>query len=314
MPTEAPVAPSSPGIDEESRGGAVISARTQKTRTPRSRRAVAVVLVAAVVGAVLGGLGSLLAGPSYSTESHVLWNPAGVQYADETVNADPNLVERQVTDQVDVIMSDAVMGTAADTLGTDVEDLREEISVGVATGSSLMVVTGSGDSATAAADATTAVTDAYVGYLRDNGRAVLNQRADVLQGTIERQTAQLAELDGQLTALNDQLGGLNPTTAAYGAVQGRIDRLATQISDLTTRSADLVDEQETLRANAAIFPGEAFVLQQAEVPEGPSSLSPAKAALVGAALGVVVGACVVAFTTSRSRSGGRGHRTARTAP
>jgi uncharacterized protein involved in exopolysaccharide biosynthesis len=309
-PAEAPQDGLPTGGDHrapEAASSDLVGSRPPRRRSAggRSRRPVVVLAVAAVAGAVLGGLGSLVAGPTYSSSADVLYNPAGVRYVDETINADPNLLERQVTDQVDVVQSDSVLQAAAGVLDMDVDDLREDIRVEVTTGSSTIEITGRADTAEGASDVAGAVTDAYVASLKTSGASVLEQRAQVLQGTIDRQNTQLADLDAQLSDLNDQLGGLNPQSAAYGAVQGRIDRLATQIEDLTTRNADLVDQQETLRANAEIFPGEAFVVRQAETPKGPSSLTPPKAALVGAALGLVIGGCVLVFRSTRGRSSTR---------
>ncbi|GAB4082315.1 hypothetical protein GCU67_10045 [Modestobacter muralis] len=260
-----------------------------------------------------GALGSSAAGPTYTSEADVLYDPTTVQLADAPAT-DPNLLDRQVADQADVVTSDAVLGAAAGVLGTTTEDLREIVSVDVGDGSSLLTIASTGDTAEAANGVTRSVTDAYLAYVKGNSVAAITQRADILQGTIDRQNAQLAGLNQQLTDLTNRLGGLSPTGAAYGVVQGQLDRLADQVAQLSARNSDLVEQQESLRSSAAAYPGAAFVLRQPSQPEGPSSLSPATSAMVGGVLGAILGACLVGLARARRRppaAGGTGSSTSR---
>ena len=302
--------------DRPQRTSGDVPARTADT-SPTSRfrkRAAAVIAATTLLGAAAGVLGSSAAGETYTSEADVLYDPTSVQL-DDTPATDPNLLDRQVADQADVVTSDAVLGAAASTLGTTTEDLREIVSVTVGEGSSLLTIASTGDTAAAANEVTRSVTDAYVTYVKDNSVSAITQRADILQGTIDRQNTQLAGLNEQLAALTNQLGGLSPTGAAYGVVQGQLDRLADQVGQLSARNADLVEQQESLRASATAYPGAAFVLRQPSQPESPSSLSPLTSGLVGAVLGALVGACIVGLMRARHRppalAGGSGSTSSR---
>jgi uncharacterized protein involved in exopolysaccharide biosynthesis len=263
---------------------------------------VAVVAAATILGAALGGVGSLVTPPEYTSEAHVLWSPGAAANLDDTVKDDPNLIERQVTDQREVITSDAVMDSAGSVLGMDADALRKVVAVSIDKGSSLLTVSASDDTADSASAVVSAVTTSYVSYVRDNGIQAIRDRADVLQSTIDRQGAELAALNARLTDLTGQLRGVSPTSAAYGALQGEIARLDTQVGELATRSGEVVEQQESLRAAAEKFPGQAFVVRKASVPKAPSSLSLPTALVLGGALGFVLGVCIVAFWRSRSHS------------
>jgi hypothetical protein len=279
--------------------------RIPTTGTRRARTRVLFVLVAALVGSALALTGSLLMGPRYTSEAGVLWDPASAQLVDETVTVDPNLLDRQVTDQQDVIASDAVVGAVSENLGMDPEDVRDAISSSVADGSSLITISAEAATPTEAEEIAAAVTTTYVDFVRTSGAASLTSRAEALQTTIDRQNTQLTALQQQLQAQTDQLAGVPTTSSTYAVLQGQVAQLSGQVADLTTRVADVVDQQESLRAAAAIYPGTARVLSQAEQPKAPSTFSVPVTVALGAILGLAVAGCVIGFQVARSSSASR---------
>lgn len=268
----------------------------------RTRQSVVILLLTTLLGAAVVGAGSTLTGPRYTSASQILWDPAALQYlGDDAVPNNPEVLDRAVTDQREVIFSDPVVGAAAQELGMDEEDLREAVTVDVQAGSSLLVVSASADQPQAAEDIATQLTAAYVENVRVSGANALRQQADLLQPTIDRLAAERAALDADLVAVSGELAGTPVTTPVYGVLQGRVDRLATRIGDITALEAEYVSRQETLRATAESFPGQAFVIRQPEVPEAPSSLSLTTALVLGAGVGLFIGACIVFFLFGRSR-------------
>ena len=287
-------------------GGRVRAAR-RTLRLPGLRRHSSrlwLVVAAALAGMAVALAGNLVLGPSYTSETGVLWDPSSAQLVDETVTVDPNLLDRQVTDQQDVIASDAVIGAVSDDLGVDVDDVRDAISTTVADGSSLITISAKSDTADSAMQIAAAVTNAYVQYLATSGADSLTARADALQTTIDRQNAQLTTLTAQLNDQTNQLETVDTASSTYAVLQGQVTQLSGQVSDLTGRIADVVDQQESLRAAAEIYPGAARVLQQAELPTAPSSFSLPVTVVLGAGLGILVAGCVIGLQVARNPAAG----------
>lgn len=283
----------SPGPAQAKRGG----------MRPRTRQAVVITTLATLLGAAAAGAGATLTDPTYSSESHLLWSPGALEYlGDDNPVTDPNALDRQVVDQAEVIESDPVIGAAAATLGVDEDDLREVVSVEIQEGTSRIVITGSGEDAATARDTTEAVTTAYTDYVKASGADALRQQAELLQSSIDRLTGELNAANGELDGVNRELAGLNVNSPAYAITQGRADRAAARSADAQTRLADLIGQQESLRAAADAFTGQAFTMRQAATPEAPSSLPLTTTVVLGAGLGLAIGLCVVFFLLGRRRN------------
>lgn len=263
------------------------------------RRPVAIVLLATLVGAALSMAGSAASGPSYASESQVLWDPGATQFLGLTPADDPNSMERALADQRDVVTSDPVITAAADALGLDPEELRSALSVGVVTGSSVLTITGTADDAATAFAMTDAVTERYRIYVLEAGKEGLRTQADVLEPTIGRLRADIDGLNARLGELNARLEALSVNSAAYQAAQIQAGQVGAQLADASTRLADVTGQQESLRAGAEVYPGQAIVLRQPEEPTAPASLSLPTAAVLGAALGFVLGVCLVILLRRR---------------
>lgn len=268
----------------------------------------AIVLVSTVLGAAAVGSGSALAGPEYTSEAQILWDPGALEYLGSTpAPENPDALDRQVNDQRQVVLSDAVVGEAAQSLDMDPEDLREAVAIEVQPGTSVLTVAGSADDAEDALALTTTLTSAYVDHARDSGTDALLRQADLLQPTIDRLLGELEAVDAELGEVSAQLAATPVTSPAYGVLSARFDRLATRSADIGNRLADQLGQQETLRGTADSFPGQAFVIREPLVPEEPSSLSLPTALVLGAAIGLFIGACIVFFLFGRNVRFAAGH-------
>ncbi|WP_347059035.1 hypothetical protein ABC795_01445 [Blastococcus sp. HT6-30] len=253
------------------------------------------------LGAAAVGVGSTLAGPEYTSEAQILWDPDALEYlGSPPAPENPEALDRQVTDQRQVVLSDAVIGQAADSLDMDPEDLREAVAVEVRPGTSLLTIAGPADEPDEAAALTTTLTSAYVNHVRDSGVDAIQRQADLLQPTIDRLVGELEAVDAELGEVSAQLAATPVTAPAYGVLSARADRLATRSADIGNRLADQLGQQETLRGTAESFPGQAFLLREPSTPEEPSSLSLATALVLGAAIGLFIGVCIVFFLFGRS--------------
>lgn len=273
----------------------------------RTKQSVAIVLVSTVIGAVAAGGGSALTGPEYTSEAQILWDPGALEYLGATrAPENPDALDRQVTDQRQVLLSDAVVDDTAQTLDMDPEDLRETVTISVQPGTSLLTVAGSADEPDEATALTSTLTSMYLDQVQESGVGALRQQADLLQPTIDRLAGELAGLDADLAQVSAELAATPVTSPAYGVLSARVDRLATRSADIANRLADQLGQQETLRGTADNFPGQAFLVRAPSIPESPSSLSLPTALILGAALGLFIGACIVFFLLGRSARSVRG--------
>lgn len=262
-------------------------------------QSIVIVVVATLLGAAAVGAGSTLTGPRYTSEAQILWDPAALEYLGATAPSNSEVLDRQVVDQQQVVTSDRIVEEAAQPLGMDAEELREAVSVEAQPNSSLITITGAADEPDEAAALTTSLTTAYVDHVQTSGAEALREQADLLQPTIDRLTAERAALEAELAGLNAQLSTTPVTSALYGILSARADRLGTLNADVSNRLADLVAQGETLRGTAESFPGQAFVVRQPTVPEAPSSPSLVTALVLGAAIGFFIGVCIVFFVLGR---------------
>jgi uncharacterized protein involved in exopolysaccharide biosynthesis len=253
-----------------------------------------------LLGAALVGAGSALSGPKYTSEAHVLWSPGALEYLGDTnAPTDPNALDRQVVDQQQVILGDAVMGTAADLLNADVDELREVVAVAVQDESSLIVISTTSADPEEATTVTAAVTDAYVNNVRTAGTEALDNQAKLLDSSIDRLNTELQSAQAELADVDGQLARLSVNSPAYAVTQGRADRAATRSAETQSRLQDLLAQQESLRAAGAAYTGEAFTMRAASQPTAPSSASLTTSLMLGGALGLFIGACIVFFFFGR---------------
>lgn len=235
-------------------------------------------LVPALLGATVAAVGRTMVGDQYTSEAQVLWDANAQRLLDSTIPAaDANSMERQVTDQRAVMLSDVVIAAAAEPLRAEPDAVREAITVENTADSNVLTISSTSSSPDDAAAVVGAVAQAYVDHVKRSGVESLQKRADTLVVTIERLTRDLGEANAQLAAIRD------PDDPAFLAAQGRADRVAARLSDL-------LEQQEAFGAAAGTYTGQAYLVQAATVPEVPSSWSLPTSILIGGALGLALGA------------------------
>lgn len=275
-----------------------------------TRRAVAIVVSATVLGALVAGAGAALTAEQYTGSAEVLWDPTVLTtFGGEAPNS-PDAIDRQVADQRQVVLSDQVLDPVADDLDMDAEDVRDSVEVSTKSGSSVLTISATADDAEQAAAVSAAMTRAYVDFARAASAGTVADQAEVLQGSIDRLQNEAAALTDQLAVANRDLSTIPTASAAYGAAQNRASQAFARLSDVTTRLSDLIGQQDELRASVDVYPGPATVLRQAETPEAPSSISLPTALVLGAALGLLLGICAAFFLSRRWDVAGDGRPTA----
>ena len=221
-----------------------------------------IVVLAALVGALLGAAAAPLTTTAYSAESVVLV-PTPADPTDDTV----------VDTQVEVVTSDAVAQDVVDDLGgtADARDLLDSLTVEVVTDTTAISITSTQGDPDAAAETANAFATAYVTFSDD---AVAERRREVVAELEE----QLEEVAGRLVALRQELTGLEgveqvETRAAIARQQQR-----------QTRLVELLAETQ----DPTTAPRSAEVLQEAVAPSGDGA-GRLRTAFFGLVLGLLVG-------------------------
>ncbi|WP_147261949.1 hypothetical protein [Blastococcus sp. TF02A-26] len=249
-----------------------------------------------------------MTGQQYTASAEVRWDPTGLETVRASVPNSPDALDRQVADQREVVLSDQVVNSAADELGMDPEEVRDIVEVGTQAGSSVLTISATDDDARQAAAVSAAMTTAYVDSARSSSAGVLADQATVLQGSIDRLQDEAAALNDELARVNADLATIPTASPAYGATQNRATQTSNRLADVAARLSDLTGQQDTFRASADLYTGPASVLREAETPDNPSSLSVPTAAVLGAALGLLLGLCAVFFLSRRWNAPAEGGR------
>jgi uncharacterized protein involved in exopolysaccharide biosynthesis len=217
----------------------------------------------ALMGAILLGTFYFLQPPVYTSTAEILYShqDQSAQLTGEQVDSgDP---ERTLATQRDIVLSDQVLAPVVKATQTDRRDLLSSLQVATETGSDVMTISASDTDATRASRIATAVVDAYVSYNQAQGKARLEAQAEALAPLI-------ADLEPRV-----QVRPRDTDLVGQAQVSAAINQLAT-----------LVNKQQSLRAAAAAYRGQASVLAVPEVPRAPSSPSWTIGAVLGGLLGL----------------------------
>ncbi|GEM_PF-2970416 len=183
---------------------------------------------------------------------------------------------RVLNTQLQVAVGDAVLTAAATSVGADPTAMSDLLTVDLEPDSNVIRLSGTAETAAAAQRVTTAVVEAYVANDQQAGHDQLIARVDAVGVTID--------------SLNSRLDAYPPT-----AMQDpRRAAFAGQI-------AELAQQQEQLRAAAAVYPGHVSLLSAANLPLRPSSPDPRSAGAAGAGLGLVLGLLLAVVRAPRRR-------------
>lgn len=218
----------------------------------------------ALMGAMLLGTFYFLQPPRYTSTADLLYShqDLSAQVTGQQSNnfADP---ERTLATQRDIVLSDQVLAPVVEATRSTRRDLLSSLTVSTETGSDVLRISAEDTDATRASRIATAVVDAYVDYNRSLGKAQLESQAEALTPLI--------------TDLQPRAQLRPRETDVVGQAQ---------VSAAITQLATLVQKQQSLRAAAAAYQGQASVLAVPEVPRSPSSPSWQTGAVLGGLLGL----------------------------
>lgn len=188
--------------------------------------------------------------------------------------------DRLLNSQQDIVLSDAVIGPAARSLGVERADVRGHVALSRREGSDVLTVSATADAPDSAALLALTVTNAYVDASRSEGVRALNTQAEALTTSITELTVTAAALPPGVDGAAD-----DPQRAAY-------------VSQL----AALTQQQRQLTMAATLYPGKITVLRLPEAPTEPSSAGALQGGLVGASLGLVLGMVLAIWRGARRRA------------
>jgi len=234
-----------------------------------------VVVVVTALGAAAGWVGGTLRPIQYTSESLFIWDPASLRYGDSTAYVPDSVsLGSQVEGQVLRILSDSVIDPASKKLGMTTRDIRAALDVSVGSGTSSIIVATVATTPDKALQINQAVTEEYVSQSNATFSAQYEAQAEALQTSIDAVTEQLSKTADTLPLANS---------------------LATQLTAL-------VSQQQILQAKATAAPTPLKQLRQPTLPTDPSSLSPLTLAIVGGALGFLIGLAILVLVTLRRSS------------
>jgi uncharacterized protein involved in exopolysaccharide biosynthesis len=237
-----------------------------------------IVIVATALGGAAGYAGGYLKAPTYTSEVQLSWDPSGQRYTDATAYVpDAVSLAQQLQNLILKVESDGVIDPAAKKLGMTSTALRASLTVAVASGATVLNIDADSESATTAQAIAAAVADSFSASVSSNVKAQYTAQADALQASIDD--------------LTNRINGLRPTDPLASSLSGQL--------------ATVVAQQDLLRARAKSPTTPLSVLQQPVVPPKSSSLPPLTLAILGAALGFLIGLAIVALLRFRATSAAR---------
>ena len=239
-----------------------------------------VVVAAMLLAALLVVVGLLVRGPSYSSSSlvRVVLSP-GVDptIASQVGSTGNEEAGRVLATQQEVVLSDAVVAQAAASLGWAPAVVRDAIVVSPGQGADTLTITGSSDSPKDAQEVSAALATAYVGAGKSAGSKQLDDSA--------------AAMDAQLATLEAQRDLLDPSS--------RDPAIQAERASIQVQYNALLLQQQSLLAQAAAYPGNAFILNDAPLPVAPSSMSLPVGIALGLALGLIIGVALLLLRGTR---------------
>ena len=242
------------------------------------------VITAVTLGCVLLVVGTLLfRGPVYTSSAlvRVILSPSSdPAIASQVGSTGDEVAGRVLSTQREVVLSDSVVDEAAGALGMSADDVRDSVKVTPGRTSDTLSINGIARYASTAQEIAAAVTSAYLAASRDAGQRQLADAA--------------AAMDKQLQVLKEQLKEL-PSSGADTAGQTQRDAVQSQYNAL-------LQQQQGLLAQSAVYPGNTFLLNSATSPSSPSSMSLPVALVLGLGFGLVIGLTLAALLALRPTS------------
>lgn len=228
----------------------------------------------------------------FVSESKVLVKPVSVSPGQGAGGVPPNLeTEREIAN------SEAVTQIAAESLGKEVAAIRSKVSIEVATATEILVFRYSAFSPNEAKAGADAVAEAYLEFRRQQVVDDLLFSSETVQSRVDDMNEQLAEINDQLDEVRTETGDVAPgTEAAERALETQAASLIVQIAVLEEELSEL-SPAENLRVGQ--------IVEQADVPTGPSRPNHVRNGLLGLIVGLIAGVGL-AFLKERLNDAVRG--------
>ncbi len=240
--------------------------------------------VGAVVGALLG-LGSVLVAPLEVTASSNLVVTSGLVPELDATNVPSSVTERDVQTHAEILGGGTVARRATAAAGQDLPDLGT-------TSSNTSDVIGASASAVDDDEASAALdryVDAFLEVVSEGQRATLESRSEDLG-------AQLDTVSEDLRSLDDTSGAAAPADRATLAVQQQAARTV-----LVTRQQQLSQDQSRVQQMLTGLPVSVTLVDAAGPVVAPPTIGTVQRVVLGALLGLAVGAAVLYRAAFRPR-------------
>ncbi|MGN6576026.1 MAG: hypothetical protein ACTHKG_10070 [Nocardioides sp.] len=253
------------------------------------RRHRGVLLVAALLGCLLG-IGSAMAWPPMYVSSSLVLMPIRA--------ADPDQMAELVKTDTRVAVSDAVLGRAARSLRPpiSVADLGRHVEVTPAT-LLILEVTGKAETPERAEAIARAVANADVAFVTESASSLSDKRRAVMTTREKELKATLAQVDEQIAATNARQQDADPRSAESKSDATILAKLTAQKGTLALEINDLRSQREEVQPS-----GGGTIIQEPSPAERAGLVGRAvAAALAGALMAAILAAGIVMMLTGRNR-------------
>jgi non-specific protein-tyrosine kinase len=240
-----------------------------------------IVVVAVLIGLLAGYVYAAAQPSRYAATAQVQVRDPNASVLDpsRTQAASASSADREVATQLELARSVEVKARARDLLGAGAGGSMT-MTASAVTGTDLVDFRVESGNAERSAAAANAYAEAYVERRREQITTVFDENAADLRTRADERTQQIAAID-------DQLGDRRNLSAA------EIDSLEAERASLVTQRTDLQTQANELDVLGTARTAGIVVTQQAQVPAKPFEPKPARSALLGALIGLVLGIAVV---------------------
>lgn len=253
------------------------------------RRKALLVLVTMAVTAVAVGL-ALVQSPVYSASAQVLREAQPVDpLSQQTPNAPQ--AQRELNNEIRQLESAMARDAVAKVYAGPLPVTAVKGSV-VATDADVIRVSAKGGDPEEVTRLVNTYVDAYLKFRTEQQVGDLLETGNAVRPKVEELRKRIAEVNGPLAALDGQISSAPVAQRAELERQrnARADELATQLAPLQTQLAFYQQQLDKVELSAGIRQaGGLRLLAPAEVPDGPVSPKPLRNAVLGLALGLMLG-------------------------
>lgn len=248
-----------------------------------SRRLAVLAAIIVLVGALAGVAAGVLMPKTYAARAELLY-PITEELPTGFLREDRNL-----TTQLVVLRSRAVLGPVAAAEDVPLEQLESSVDISLLDSSEVIRIEVRDDSADVAKSLVDRIADTYLDMV------TTDPDSSALKYVQSELVATETELAGARQSLNRLL---ELEAAGTEGLSDQIDEVSTEITDLRSRVQALRSERDEIQIIERSDPA-AELITQPYVVRAPISPGPAILGAAGAMTGIVVAACVAAFVLRR---------------